>query len=75
MNIIETRELHKVYEGVVPVHAVNGVDLQDLKQRMNKKQQENVNSVHGNKIFNSNVTITGQLVCNQSVNNIVCTFC
>lgn len=27
MNIIETRNLHKVYEGVVPVHAVNGVDL------------------------------------------------
>lgn len=28
MNIIETHDLHKVYEGVVPVHAVNGVDLQ-----------------------------------------------
>jgi len=28
MNIIETKALHKIYEGVVPVHAVNGVDLQ-----------------------------------------------
>jgi len=28
MNIIETQGLHKTYEGVVPVHAVNNVDLQ-----------------------------------------------
>lgn len=28
MNIIETKNLHKTYEGVVPVHAVRGVDLQ-----------------------------------------------
>ena len=28
MYIIETKNLHKTYEGVVPVHAVNGVDLQ-----------------------------------------------
>lgn len=27
MAIIEVRNLHKVYEGVVPVHAVNGVTL------------------------------------------------
>jgi len=27
MNIIQTKNLHKTYEGVVPVHAVNGVDL------------------------------------------------
>ena len=27
MNIIQTNNLHKTYEGVVPVHAVNGVDL------------------------------------------------
>jgi len=26
--VIETRDLHKVYEGAVDVHAVNGVDLQ-----------------------------------------------
>jgi putative ABC transport system ATP-binding protein len=28
MYIIETKNLFKTYEGVVPVHAVNGVDLQ-----------------------------------------------
>lgn len=28
MNIIETKDLYKTYEGVVPVHAVNGVSLQ-----------------------------------------------
>ncbi len=27
MPIIETKNLHKTYEGAVPVHAVNGVDL------------------------------------------------
>ena len=27
MNVIETKNLHKTYQGVVPVHAVNGVDL------------------------------------------------
>ena len=27
MNVIETNNLHKTYEGVVPVHAVNGVSL------------------------------------------------
>ena len=31
MNIIETKDLHKIYEGVVPVHAVNGVDLEIKK--------------------------------------------
>ncbi len=28
MKIIETKNLHKIYQGVVPVHAVNGVDLE-----------------------------------------------
>ncbi len=28
MYIIETKNLHKTYEGAVPVHAVNGVNLQ-----------------------------------------------
>ncbi|MEL6134770.1 MAG: ATP-binding cassette domain-containing protein, partial [Bacteroidota bacterium] len=28
MNVIETRQLHKIYKGAVDVHAVNGVDLQ-----------------------------------------------
>ncbi|MEO1450145.1 MAG: ABC transporter ATP-binding protein [Bacteroidota bacterium] len=27
MKVIETRNLHKTYEGVVPVHAVNGVSI------------------------------------------------
>ncbi|RMG19950.1 MAG: ABC transporter ATP-binding protein [Bacteroidetes bacterium] len=27
MNVIETYHLHKIYEGVVPVHAVNNVNL------------------------------------------------
>ena len=31
MNIIETKDLHKIYEGVVPVHAVNGVELEIKK--------------------------------------------
>jgi len=31
MNVIETQNLYKTYEGVVPVHAINGVDLQIQK--------------------------------------------
>jgi putative ABC transport system ATP-binding protein len=27
MKIIEIKELHKIYEGAVPVHAVNGIDI------------------------------------------------
>ncbi|MEM7511060.1 MAG: ABC transporter ATP-binding protein [Bacteroidota bacterium] len=27
MSIIQTKDLHKTYEGVIPVHAVRGVDL------------------------------------------------
>lgn len=27
MKVIETKNLHKIYQSVVPVHAVNGVDL------------------------------------------------
>ena len=27
MKVIETKNLHKIYQGVVPVHAVNGVNL------------------------------------------------
>ena len=56
-------------ENVVIDKHINGIDLEELNDRMSSKHQ-NRNVAYGNKIFNSNVTIKGFLQCQQNVNQI-----
>ncbi|XP_066918679.1 uncharacterized protein [Clytia hemisphaerica] len=56
-------------ENVVIENLINGINLDELKNRMSSKQQ-NQTIAFGNKIFNSNVTIKGFLQCQQEINEI-----